>query len=56
MPINYQPDDIVEIINHTYIDTNGELKSYREYDPNPNISSKTVLRSKPFFECFMDDL
>jgi hypothetical protein len=52
MPTNYQPSDIIEIVNHSYI-KDGVIKSYRELDSSPDY---LVLRSKPYFECFMDDL
>ncbi|MEP6646707.1 MAG: hypothetical protein ABJC12_06435 [Saprospiraceae bacterium] len=56
MPPDYHSDDIIEIINHSYIGSDGEIKSHHEFNPNPDLSIQTVFRSKPFFECFMDDL
>jgi hypothetical protein len=58
MPEGYNVDDIVEIINHSYVLKSGELRSYRaahsefpaDYDP------ALVYRERPFFDCFLDHL
>lgn len=56
MPEGYTSSDIVEIINHSYIDKYGELKSHRSPDIHNTYSKEIVFRSKPFFECYIDDL
>jgi hypothetical protein len=56
MPTNYHPNDIVEIINHTYIGKDNELKSYHASDVYDVFTHDMVFRSKPFFDCFMDNL
>lgn len=56
MPINYIPDDIIEIINHSYIDMDNELKSYHAPDVYTVFSHDMILHSKPFFDCFIDTL
>jgi len=58
MPDNYSVDDIKEIINHSYVSKNGKicsLKSQMSKDDNEYYIS-SVLRERPFFECFIDDL
>lgn len=56
MPEGYEPGDIVEIINHSYIAKNGELKSYHSPDFYEIFSYDMVFHSKPFFECFVEHL
>jgi hypothetical protein len=56
MPTNYFPDDIIEIINHSYIGKDNELKSYHAPDVYAVFSRDMVLHSKPFFNCFIDTL
>lgn len=56
MPPNYQPSDISEIINHSYIGKDNELKSYHAPDVYDIFTHDMVLRSKPFFECFIDSI
>ena len=56
MPANYTPDDIIEIINHSYIGKDNELKSYHAPDVYTVFSHDLVLHSKPFFDCFIDTL
>ena len=58
IPDNYSIEDIAEIINHSYVSENGELKFLREdftsYPDDYKISN--VYREKIFFECFIDSL
>lgn len=56
MPENYCADDIVEIMNHKYIDDDNNLKSYHESDVYDIFKKEMVLKSKPFFDCFIDNL
>lgn len=56
MPENYQPDDIIEIINHSYIGKDNELKSYHTPDVYDVFSHDMVFHSKPFFDCYIDNL
>lgn len=56
MPDGYYPDDIVEIINHTYIDKDNKLKSYNAPDVYTVFSKDLVLHPKPFFNCFIDNI
>lgn len=58
MPNNYSIDDIEEIINHSYVLKNGELRSYREgFVTRPDeYKDAVVYRERPFFECYIDNL
>ncbi len=58
MPENYCVDDIVEIINHSYISESGELCSHKA--PWHSLAeiprAGKVYRERPFFECYVDEL
>lgn len=58
MPDNYSVDDIEEIINHSYVLQNGELRSHREGNLTftDDYKNAVVYRERPFFECFIDNL
>jgi hypothetical protein len=56
MPEGYNPNDIREIINHSYIGKDGELKSYHSPDVYEVFNHDMVFHSKPFFECYVDNL
>lgn len=58
MPNGYSVDDIEEIINHSYVLQNGELRSHREGNLTrpEEYKNAVVYREKPFFECYMDNL
>ena len=58
MPEGYAVEDIVEIINHTYVLKNGELRPHGTF---PTILSDekngaVIYRERPYFECFIDGL
>jgi len=58
MPDNYSVDDIVEIINHSYVLKTGELRSHREGEMTrpEEYKDAVVYRERPFFECYIDNL
>ena len=58
MPDGYAPEDIKEIINHSYVLKSGLLRSHHEgYQTRPNdYTDAVVYREKIFFECFIDGL
>lgn len=58
MPDGYSVDDIEEIINHSYVLQNGELRSHREgHHARPDeYKNAVVYRERPFFECYIDNL
>ena len=58
MPDNYSVNDIVEIINHSYVLKTGELRSHREGEMTrpEEYKDAVVFRERPFFECFLDNL
>lgn len=58
MPDDYSADDIQEIVSHSYVSKNGELKMHKvpffEYPEDHDQDS--VHRERPYFECFLDNL
>lgn len=59
LPDNYTADDIVEIINHSYVLPDGTLCEHkRPFFDNLNDNYKTAVinKSRPFFECYLEDL
>ena len=56
MPKGYVPTDIVEIINHSYLDKEGNLKSYHSPEIYSDFDKNLIYQAKPYFECFLDNL
>jgi hypothetical protein len=58
MPEGYGVEDIIEIINHSYVLKNGELRSHKEAHLTwPDDYKDTVVyRERPYFECFIENL
>jgi hypothetical protein len=58
MPDNYSPDDIAEIINHSYVLKNGGIRSYKVPFLNPpdDCEEAEIYRERPFFICYLDNL
>lgn len=58
MPDNYSVDDIVEIINHSYVLRTGELRSHREGPMTrpEEYKEAVVYREKVYFECYVEGL
>jgi len=56
LPKGYSPTDIVEIINHSYIDKDGNLKSYHDPKVYEEFDRSLVFRKRPYFECYLDNL
>ncbi len=59
LPDNYTADDIVEIINHSYVLPDGTLCEHKlPFFANLNDNYKTAVinKSRPFFECYLEDL
>jgi hypothetical protein len=58
MPDGYIGDDIEEIINHSYVLKNGELRSHREGPQTrpEEFNDAVVYRERPFFECYIDNI
>lgn len=56
-PEGYQGSDVAEIINHSYVSVNGELRSHRVPFPEPqDYDNSLIHRERQFFECFLDNL
>lgn len=58
MPDGYSVDDIVEIVNHSYVLPNGELRSHREGPQTrpDEYKDAVVHRERSFFVCYVDSL
>jgi hypothetical protein len=58
MPDNYSTDDIAEIINHSYVLKNGEIRSHKETNMTftDNYKDAVVYRERPYFICYIDNL
>lgn len=58
MPKGYLPENIEEIINHSYISKLGDVCDHKtpfiEYPIN--YDDDIIYRERPYFECFIDDL
>jgi hypothetical protein len=58
MPEGYVVEDIVEIINHSYVLPTGELRSHRQgpLTRPEEYKHAVVYRERPYFNCFIDNL
>ena len=58
MPENYTSDDIDEIINHSYVSKNGELRQHKVpfFNFPDDYKEAVIYRERPFFECYLDEL
>jgi len=56
LPKGYSPTNIVEIINHSYLDKDGNLKSYHDPKVYEEFDKSLVYRERPYFECYLDNL
>jgi hypothetical protein len=58
MPEGYTPGDIAEIMNHAYLDKDGNIKSYhaRDWLAQYEQNRGPIFKDRPFFECYLDHL
>jgi hypothetical protein len=58
MPDNYSTDDIVEIINHSYVLKNGEILSHKVpfLKPPDDYEKAEIYRERPYFICYIGNL
>jgi hypothetical protein len=58
IPENYSNEDIIEIINHSYLLKNGEIRSYRVPFSNwpTDFEKELILRERPYFVCYIENL
>lgn len=56
LPQGYETEEIVEIINNSYLLGTGEVVHHRSLDPKMTIAKLDINREKPFFECYLDGL
>jgi hypothetical protein len=55
LPDGYEFNDVVEVINHSFVDSSGAVVALAEgASPPANYDRKTVLRERPFFICAVD--
>ena len=55
LPDGYEFNDVVEVINHSFVDPSGAVVALAEgASPPANYDRKTVLRERPFFICAVD--
>ena len=55
LPKGYLPTDIVEIINHSYLDKDVNLKSYHDPKVYEEFDRSLVYRERPYFECYLEN-
>jgi hypothetical protein len=58
MPDGYEPADIAEILNHSFVAAGGEVQDLPRaflYAP-PGYREAVIHQSRPFFSCFVDEL
>jgi hypothetical protein len=56
MPSGYLPENICQIINHSFLDNEGNLRSYNNADDFAIFKFEMVYRERPYFECFIHNL
>ena len=57
LPNDYDSNDIVEIINHSYLSKSGEIVKHGQIDRQINWDQlQTIYNDKPFFDCYVDNL
>jgi hypothetical protein len=57
-PDGYSGEDVVEIINHSYISKFGDVKSHQVpfFDHPDDYAPELIHREKPYFECFTNEI
>jgi hypothetical protein len=56
LPEDFRAEDIVEIVNNSYLLPSGEIVHHRSLDETMKIERLEINREKPFFECYLDGL
>ena len=58
IPEGYSTDDMVEVINHSYVSKTGELCSHKAPTSRytDDYKDAIIYRERPFFECYIDNL
>jgi hypothetical protein len=58
MPENYSPDEVVEVINHSYVSKTGQVCSHKVpfFDWPTNYDNDVVHHERAYFDCFIDNL
>jgi hypothetical protein len=56
LPDSYSFDDVIELHNHSYVSSQGELRSLRQgyLDAPGDYRSDSVFRERPYFTCYYD--
>lgn len=55
-PEGYSSSDIVEVINHSYIDKNNEIQEYRKHSIRELDDIKIYHQIKDYYVCHLDKL
>lgn len=55
VPFGYTGEDLAEIINHSYLDSQDQLKSYHSGNTN-DFNIQLIHRERPYFECYLPNL
>ncbi|WP_432670580.1 hypothetical protein [Flavobacterium sp. SM2513] len=58
MPNGYSANDIKEIINHSYLSKDGDLKEHKVpfFDRPDDYDERNIYRERQYFECYIDGL
>jgi hypothetical protein len=57
LPNDYDSNDIIEIINHSYLSKSGDIIKHGQIDREVDWKQlQTIHKDKPFFECYVDNL
>ncbi len=55
LPFGYTGEDLTEIINHSYLDSQDQLKIYHSGNTN-DFNIQLIYRERPYFECYLPNL
>ena len=55
LPENYEFADVAEVINHSFVDKTGAVRSLKQSIPD-NYSIESVLRERVYFSCAVDGI
>lgn len=57
LPDGYSFDDVTEVHNHSYLSSDGDLRSLKQGGMLPDeYKTATIFRERIFFTCYIDDI
>lgn len=57
LPDGYSFDDVTEVHNHSYLSSDGDLRSLKQGGMLPDeYKPATIFRERIFFTCYIDDI